>query len=219
MVRIKICGVTNVEDASMVVSLGADAVGFIFAQSPRQVTPEKVRNIIDTLPPFVQTVGVFVDEDGATIRDIMNFCALDMVQLHGTECPELCRSLMPYTIKAFHLRDESSLLSVERYRKRARALLLDTYQKGKKGGTGKAFDWNLALRVRQLGFPVILSGGLGPQNIRRAISIVRPYAIDVNSGIELQPGIKSHILMKEVIETVRRMNLGGPSCGYSRILR
>ena len=209
MVKVKICGITNLEDALVAVRLGTDALGFIFAPSPRQVTPEIVRDIINTLPPFVQTVGVFVDEELTKIRDIVDYCGLDMVQLHGNESPGFCRELMPRTVKAFRLHDTSSLLPIRLYKGQVRALLLDTYQRGIKGGTGKAFDWNLALKAGELGMPVILSGGLGPPNIQRAISTVKPYAVDVNSGVEVRPGRKSPILMKELIEAIRRMDRGG----------
>lgn len=209
MVRVKICGITNPEDASVAVKLGADALGFILAPSPRQVTPENVHYIIGTLPPFVQTVGVFVDEDLTTIRDIVAFCGLGMVQLHGNESPEFCRELMPQSVKAFRLKDPSSLLPIGLYQGQVRALLLDTYQTGIKGGTGKVCDWSLAVKAGKLGMPVILSGGLEPSNIQRAISSVKPYAVDVNSGVEVRPGRKSPTLMKELIEAIRRMEMGG----------
>ena len=210
MVKVKICGITNPQDASMAIELGADALGFVFAPSPRQVTPENVRQIVDNLPPFVRTVGVFVNEDLRTIRDIADFCGLDMIQLHGDESPAFCRELMPYTVKAFRLKDASTLSSIGLYRGQIRALLLDTYQKGLKGGTGKAFNWNLAVRAMAFGVPVILSGGLGPLNIQRAIATVRPYAVDVNSGIEERPGQKDPTLMKRLMEKINGMNTGGP---------
>ena len=129
MVKVKICGITNPQDASMAIEMGADALGFIFAPSPRQVTPENVRQIVDNLPPFVRTVGVFVNEDLRTIRDIAGFCGLDMIQLHGNESPEFCRELMPYTVKAFRLKDASTLRPIGLYRGQIRALLLDTDRK------------------------------------------------------------------------------------------
>lgn len=207
MVRVKICGITNPQDASIAVELGVNVLGFIFAPSPRKVSPENVRDIINTLPPFVQTVGVFVDEDPAIIRQISYFCHLDMIQLHGNEPPGLCRELMPHSIKAFRLKDPSSLLPIRLYQGQVRALLLDTYQEGIKGGTGKAFDWSLAVKAGELGIPVILSGGLEPSNIQIAISTVKPYAVDVNSGVEENPGKKSPILMKKLMETIRQMDM------------
>jgi phosphoribosylanthranilate isomerase len=210
MVRVKICGITNSQDAAMAVKLGVDALGFIFAPSPRRVTPGQARDFIRGIPPFVKTVGVFVDEDLTTIRDIMRFCGLDMIQLHGNEPPEFCRQLMPQVVKAFRLKDASSLLPIKRYHGQVRALLLDTYQQGVKGGTGKAFDWKLvANNIREFDMPVILSGGLTPSNVQAAVSVVKPYAIDVNSGVEDQPGKKSSILMKELFNVVRRINREG----------
>ena len=206
MVKVKICGITNPQDASLAVELGVDALGFIFAPSPRQVSPKNAQRIIDSLPPFVQKVGVFVDGDLRSIQHIKDFCGLDVIQLHGDESPEFCRELMPDTIKAFRLKNASSLIPLELYQGNVRALLLDTYQKGLKGGTGKPFEWRLALKARELGIPVILSGGLGPSNIAKAILTVRPYAIDVNSSIERQPGRKDPELMRQLMDKVKNMN-------------
>lgn len=198
-VKVKICGITNLEDASIAVELGANALGFIFAPSPRKVAPQKVRKIIRAIPPFVKTVGVFVNEAPTTIREVMQHCGLDMVQLHGDESPAFCDELMPYTIKSLRIKDKSSLETGWAYRGKVRALLLDTYSKEKAGGTGKIFDWNLAIKSKKMGIPIILSGGLGPSNINLAIRTVRPYAVDVNSGIEEYPGKKNPILMKAVM--------------------
>lgn len=206
MVKIKICGITNPEDASLAVEMGVDALGFIFAPSPRQVSPENAQLIIDSLPPFVQKVGVFVDGDLRSIQDIKHFCGLDVIQLHGDESPDFCRQFMPDTIKAFRLKNASSLIPIRRYQGKVRALLLDTYQEELKGGTGKAFEWDLALKAREFGIPVILSGGLGPSNVARAILTVRPYAIDVNSSIERRPGKKDPALMRQLMEKVKNMN-------------
>ncbi len=198
-VKVKICGITNLEDASIAVELGANALGFIFAPSPRQITPQKARAIIRAIPPFVKTVGVFVNEAPATIREVMQHCGLDLVQLHGDESPGLCDELMPCTIKALRIKDESSLQTSQPYHGKVRALLLDTYSKEKAGGTGKTFDWNLAIKIKKMGIPIILSGGLGPSNIALAIHTVRPYAVDVNSAVEKCPGKKSHILIKALM--------------------
>jgi phosphoribosylanthranilate isomerase len=206
MVKVKICGITNPEDATLAVALGVDALGFIFAPSPRQVSPENAQRIIDSLPPFVQKVGVFVDGDLRSIQDIKDFCGLDVIQLHGDESPDFCQEFMPETIKAFRLKNDSSLQPIRRYQGKVSALLLDTYQEGLKGGTGKPFEWGLAVKARGFGIPVILSGGLGPSNIARAVLTVRPYAIDVNSSIERRPGIKDPVLMKQLMEKVKNMN-------------
>ncbi len=180
-------------------SSGADALGFIFAPSPRRIAPQTAREIIRAVPPFVKTVGVFVNEAPATIREVMQHCGLDLVQLHGDESPALCEELMPCTIKALRIKDESSLQTSQPYHGKVRALLLDTYSKEKAGGTGKTFDWNLAIKIKEMGIPIILSGGLGPSNIDLAIHTVRPYAVDVNSGVEKCPGKKSHILIKALM--------------------
>jgi len=205
MVRVKVCGITNYQDASVAIELGADALGFIFAPSPRGIAPEEARGIIRAIPPFVQAVGVFVDEDPVTIRRIVHLCGLDLVQLHGDESPDFCRELMPNAIKAFRLKDESSLSVIGPYRGGVRAILLDTYVEGKKGGTGRAFDWNLAIKAKGFQIPTILSGGLNPDNIAEAISLVKPFGVDVNSGIEASPGKKNPALMSELMEIVRKM--------------
>lgn len=208
MVKVKICGITNHEDASEAVRLGADALGFIFAQSPRQIVPELVRNIIFDLPPFVQTVGVFVNEELSVIRDRVAYCGLDLVQLHGDEPPEFCGELMPWAIKSFRIKDRSFLSQMGNYKGRVKAMLLDTYQEGLRGGTGKTFDWDLAVEAVKFGVPVILSGGLGPSNIETAISTVKPYAVDISSSIEARPGKKDHALMRELMEKVNEMRRG-----------
>jgi phosphoribosylanthranilate isomerase len=207
IIRVKICGITNEEDAMRAVDLGVNALGFIFASSPRQVNPEAARRIIEALPPYVQTVGVFVDETLSRIRDLIDLCGLDLVQLQGGEDPDFCRELMPQAVKSFRLKDESSLQPISRYGGLIRAVHLDTYQKGLKGGTGAVFDWTLAVEAKKLGMPVILSGGLDPSNIERAISSIRPFAVDVNSGIEKSPGIKDPVLMKDLMEKIRRMEI------------
>ncbi len=204
-IKIKICGITEYEDASMAVELGASALGFIFARSPRQITPHKARDIIRAIPPFVKTVGVFVDEEPDLIRNVKQFCGLDLVQLHGDESADLCQELMPCTIKALKIKDESSLKTSQIYEGKVRALLLDTYSKDKAGGTGTTFDWRLAIKTKKLGIPIILAGGIGPSNIENAVRLVGPYAVDVNSGVEESPGKKSHILLKSLMEKVKRI--------------
>jgi phosphoribosylanthranilate isomerase len=206
--RVKICGITSLEDASLAVRLGVDALGFILAPSPRQVSPEAVREIVRGVPPLVQTVGVFVNEVPSRIREIMGFCGLDLAQLHGDESPDDCEALTPRAIKAVRLRDESSLALAETYRGKVRALLFDSYVKGRRGGTGTTLDWDLAAQGLELGIPVILAGGLNPGNVRRAVAVVRPYAIDVNSGVEARPGRKSPALMDRLMEIVRNLHAG-----------
>jgi phosphoribosylanthranilate isomerase len=204
-VEVKICGITECEDALGAVKLGAGALGFIFAPSPRRISPQKARRIIEAIPPFVKTVGVFVNAETAAIREHINYCGLDLVQLHGDEPPDFCRELMPYAVKAVRIKDGSSPPLCAAYRSKVRALLLDTYAADKVGGTGKTFDWQLALKIKEAGIPVILSGGLGPSNIGAAIRVVKPYAVDVNSGVEERPGRKSYRLMRELMEKVERI--------------
>ncbi len=206
-VRIKVCGITNYEDARSAVNLGVHAIGFIFAPSPRQISPETAKDIIITLPPFVQSVGVFVNEAPDNIKKIVNFCGLDMVQLHGDESPEICSKLMPRVIKAFRIKNEDSIGQLVSYKEKTRAFLLDTYSKEAKGGTGKSFDWKLALKARELNHPIILAGGLSPSNILKAINLVRPFGVDVSSNIEERPGKKDFILMREFVKNIK--NHGG----------
>lgn len=209
MVRVKICGITNVRDAWSAVRCGADALGFIFAPSPRRVIPEKARNIIDTLPPFINTVGVFADEEPDTILHIMDFCRLNFVQLHGDEPPAFCRQLILPVMKAFQMKDESSLLPIQSYQGYIKAVVLDTHHNTAKGGTGKSFDWRLAIKAKRLGIPIILSGGLSPSNIQKAILMVRPYAVDINSGIEESPGKKDADLMRQVMKQIDQIDRRG----------
>jgi len=203
--EVKICGITNHEDALAATELGVSALGFIFARSQRQITPEKARDIITKIPPFVKTVGVFVDEKHAKIKEIIRYCGLDLIQLHGDESPELCNELMPHTIKAIRIKDESSIRSACAYHGKVRALLLDTFSRNKAGGTGKTFDWKLAKKIKRQEIPIILSGGLGPSNIDMAVRTVKLYAVDVNSGVEERPGKKSYVLIRDLMEKVREI--------------
>ena len=203
MVKVKICGITNYDDALFAAESGADALGFIFASSPRQIAPANARDIIRSLPPFVKTVGVFVDEAPEKIKDLVSLCGIDLIQLHGKESPESCEQFMPRVIKAIGVKDESVLRDVPDYNGKVRGILLDAYSEKIAGGTGKIFNWDLAIRIKEMGIPVILAGGLGPSNIVEAIARVRPYAVDVNSGVEERPGKKSHSLIKELFEKLR----------------
>ena len=210
MVKVKICGITNHQDALSAVELGVDILGFILAPSPRQISPEKVRSIIEILPPFVMTVGVFVDEEEKTIKDIADFCRFNQVQLHGKESPDFCRRFRPKAIKAFRVQDEMSLLPIKAYKGHVKAVILDTYQKGMAGGTGRTFPWDLAIKAKAFDLPVFLSGGLNPSNIRQAISTVKPYGVDVNSGIEERPGKKDPLLMKQLMKTIKESRIREP---------
>ena len=190
MVRIKICGITNLEDALLAADLGADALGFIFyPPSPRSVEQDAARAIIAQLPPLVTTVGVFVDEDAATVKELAARVGLDWLQLHGQETPEYCRSLGRRAIKAFRIRDVNSLAGLAAYQGVVQALLLDTYKKGQVGGTGETFNWDLAREAKKYG-PIILAGGLTAANVAQAIAFVQPQAVDLASGVEAAPGKK-----------------------------
>ena len=204
-VRIKICGITNLEDALLAADLGADALGFIFyPPSPRSVEPEAAKNIIAQLPPLVTTVGVFVDEDAATVKELAAAAGLDWLQMHGKETPEYCRSLERRVIKAFRIRGENSLTGLAAYKGVVQALLLDTYKKGQVGGTGETFNWDLAREARKYG-PIILAGGLTPENVAQAIATAQPQAVDVASGVEAAPGKKDPLKLTEFIKAVRSL--------------
>lgn len=195
--RVKICGITNREDAHAAIELGADALGFVFAKSPRQVTKEQARDIIRNLPPFVTTVGVFVDEKADVIKEICDFCGIHTIQLHGNEQPAYLNELEGYKIiKAFRIKEEDDLKPLANYK--PHAFLLDSFVKGVMGGTGVSFSWEIARQAHKYG-TIILSGGLTPENVKEAIQIVKPYAVDVSSGVESSPGKKDKLLMKQFI--------------------
>ncbi len=206
MTRIKICGITSIEDAFAAVEAGAHALGFILVRkSPRYVEPEKIRSIISSLPPLVQTVGVFVDEPMDKVVEIRDFCSLDMLQFHGQEPPEYCASFRQRAIKAFRVKDESAIDEIKAYMGAVRAILLDAWSPKAHGGTGERFDWTIASEiVKSVTSPVILAGGLDVVTVREAIERVGPYGVDVSSGVELSPGKKDHKLVKEFIYRVHK---------------
>lgn len=199
--KVKVCGMTQLQDAEFAVEQGADAVGFIFyKKSPRSITMKEAREIISKLPPFVDTVGVFVNESADRVNKVADYCGLDMVQLHGEESPAFCRKIRRRVIKAFRVIDLQSLKQMEKYP--VSGFLLDTFCADLHGGTGKTFDWNLALPAKKMG-SVILAGGLTPRNIGRAIRQVRPYGVDVCSGVEKTPGIKDPEKVREFLKNIR----------------
>ncbi|MEW5801544.1 MAG: phosphoribosylanthranilate isomerase [bacterium] len=197
--RVKICGITRSEDAFKAAELGADAVGFIFAESPRKVTPEAARQIIELLPPWVSRVGVFVDEDIRLVREILDYCSLDYLQFHGHETPEYCRKFPRRGIKAFRIQKESDLASLADYS--LPVYLLDTFTVDRMGGTGQTFDWRLAISAKRYG-RIILSGGLNPVNVAQAIQFVRPWGVDASSGLEICPGQKDHSKLSSFFNAV-----------------
>ena len=195
MTRVKICGITNLNDAQMAVNAGASALGFIFdKKSPRYVSPSKVRPIVEALPPFVTPVGVFVNCSEHAVRDICRLARVATVQFHGEESPGYCKRFNHFKIiKAFRVSDVFDFKSVLQYK--VDAYLFDTFQEETPGGTGKTFNWDL-LKNYKFDKPVILSGGLNPENVRQAVETVRPYAVDVSSGVEKSPGVKSYQLIQ-----------------------
>ena len=202
-VRIKICGITNEEDALAAARFGADALGFIFAPSPRRIAPEKARQIIKVLPPLVQTVGVFVDEDLGEVSSVAGMCGLDILQFHGSESADYCDSFDHRVIKAVRLRNRQDIKSLAKYDGVVQALLLDTYVPDKVGGTGMTFNWEWALEAGKYG-RIILAGGLSPENVATAISIVKPYGVDASSSLEQSPGVKDHEKIMQFIAEVHQ---------------
>lgn len=199
--RVKICGITRHEDAMAAVDAGADALGFIFYdKSPRSIAPADAAAIIADLPPFVQTVGLFVNEEIQAIRGIVETCGIDVVQLHGDETPEFCASLPYRIIKSIRVRNLISLEPMKDYR--VSAFVLDAYSKEAYGGTGLRFNWDIAVSARQYG-TVILAGGLTPENVAQGIEQVHPYAVDVAGGVEISPGIKDHVKLREFIRRAK----------------
>lgn len=200
--RVKICGITRLEDALAACRAGADALGFVFyAPSPRNVDPKVVSHLLSALPPFVVTVGLFVDPEPALVESVLREARLDLLQFHGDEKQEQCvRFGVPY-IKAVRMRPGIDLLEYARRFDRSRGLLLDTYVSGTQGGTGIRFDWKLI--PGDLPLPVVLSGGLDPGNVGEAIRSVRPAAVDVSSGVEAAKGIKDPQRISKFIAGVR----------------
>ena len=200
-IKVKICGMTQLKDALFAVEQGVDAVGFIFyKKSPRAVTMKTVREIITKLPPLVDTVGVFVNESAERVNKIADYCGLDLVQLHGEESPAFCRKIHRRVIKAFRVKDLQSIKQLEKFP--VSGFILDTFSDDLYGGTGKTFDWNLALPAKKMG-PVILAGGLTPRNILQAVRQVRPYGVDVCSGVEKSPGIKDLEKVRAFLKNIR----------------
>jgi phosphoribosylanthranilate isomerase len=204
VIRIKVCGITKIEDALAAQALGADAIGMVFAESPRRVEKEQAREIVQALPPFVHLVGVFVDEKKSVIEDIADFCRLTVLQFHGAESPEYCAGFDRPVIKAFRISQREDIERLKPYQGKVSAFLLDTYHPALAGGTGQTFDWDMAKEVGKIG-PIILAGGLNPDNIEAAIRAVKPYAVDVSSGVEMTLGKKDHDKMRLFIERVRNV--------------
>jgi phosphoribosylanthranilate isomerase len=201
-VKVKICGITNVPDGLAAVEAGADALGFVFYdQSPRNVSIETASSLIRHLPPFVLRVGVFVNAPEDLVVRAIRECGLNLLQFHGDEPPDYCLQFGLMSMKAFRVRDEASLRNMLEYP--TEAWLLDAYSPGKPGGTGETFNWDLALRAQAMGRPIFLAGGLTPENVAHAVRSVRPYGVDVSSGVEAAPGRKEHAKVRLFIQSAK----------------
>ena len=201
--KVKICGITNYEDAAAAMEMGADLLGFNFyAKSPRYIGPEKAAEIVNKLPAFIDLAGVFVNSSLEDVREIAGRCQLDWIQLHGDENPEFCRWLAydsVKTMKAIRVRNEEDLQDVDSYF--TDAVLLDAYDPSKYGGTGLTFDWNV---IGHIGKRVFLAGGINPDNAVAAVEL-GVYGIDVCSGVESEPGKKDHQKMKQLFNNIRHL--------------
>jgi phosphoribosylanthranilate isomerase len=207
MIKIKICGITSIEDALHASACGADALGFVFyANSPRYLSPERAREIVALLPPFITAAGLFVNENPQRVREIAEFCGLGLLQLHGDEPVGGC-SFPPFrVIKALRVKDEGSLQDMASYR--VSGFLLDTWAADRYGGTGHVFNWEIAARAAS-NFQIILAGGLNPDNVGEAVRSVRPYGIDVSSGVESVPGRKDPDKIAAFIRNAKTASVHG----------
>jgi phosphoribosylanthranilate isomerase len=202
MARVKICGITRHEDLRSACEAGADALGFVFyAKSPRNLSVEQGTSLLKKLPPFVQSVGLFVDADPGFVQTVLENVPLDVLQFHGGESPEYCRQFGRPYIKAVRVREGINLVKYAADYDDARGLLLDAYVPGVPGGTGEQFDWRLI--PAGLAKPIVLSGGLTPDNVENAIREVKPWAVDVSSGVEQAKGIKDAAKVAAFIQGVR----------------
>ena len=209
MTKVKICGITNLEDALAACDHGADALGFVFSRkSPRYIEPEKTAEIIDALPPFVTPVALFVNEPESKVWDVLNVTGINVVQFHGEESPDYVSSFGMRIIKAIRVKNEESLNAATRYD--TSAILLDAWSPEAYGGTGKRFDWDI-LRKISIGSRIILAGGLNPENAAYAVKLVKPYGVDVSSGVEISPGKKDHAKIKAFISNVKSAILEEPA--------
>jgi phosphoribosylanthranilate isomerase len=201
-VRVKICGITSSEDAQMAVAAGADLLGFVFYdQSPRHVTIEQAAAIARTLPPYVVRVGLFVNAPAVEVSEALSACGLQLLQFHGDEPPEFCVQFGAMSMKAFRVKDAATIQSLPEYP--TDAWLLDAFVPGQQGGTGHTFNWDLAVEAVKLGRPVFLAGGLTAANVGEAVRRVRPFGVDVSSGVESAPGKKDPVKVREFIAAAK----------------
>ncbi len=200
--KVKVCGITNVADALAATDAGADLLGFVFhEQSPRHVPLQTAAEIARAVPPFVMKVGVFVNAAAAAVFEAVAACELNLLQFHGDETPEFCLQSGVMSMKAFRIRDVDSLKELPRFP--TDAWLLDTFSPDKLGGTGATFNWDLAVEAQKFGRPIFLAGGLTPENVAEAVRRVRPFAVDVSSGVESSPGKKDHLKVRDFIAKAR----------------
>ncbi len=201
-VKVKICGITNLADAKAAVQAGADLLGFVFYEkSPRHVTVQAAREITRQLPPFVARVGVFVNAPAELVSQALGECGLNVLQFHGDEAPEFCTQFGAMSVKAFRVRDAESLRALPAYH--TDAWLLDAHTQGKRGGTGARFNWDLAVEAQRFGRPIFLAGGLTPDNVAEAVRRVRPFAVDVSSGVESASGKKDQVKVQAFITAAK----------------
>jgi phosphoribosylanthranilate isomerase len=203
LIPVKVCGITNLDDALTCVRCGVTALGFIFAESKRRITPEVAGEISRKIPPYVTKVGVFVDEDPVTVQEILRDCRLDLAQLHGSKAEAVIEKLPGRVIKVFRAGMDSPDPSWSEAP--LRAVMIDTYHPGTQGGTGVPFNWDVFGAYRQLGFPLILAGGLKPENILSAIQTAHPDAVDLSSGLEIKPGVKDPARIRQLMSIMQKI--------------
>ena len=207
-VRVKVCGITTAEQAVQVAEAGADAIGLVMAKSPRQVDTAKVLEIVKAIPPFVQTVAVFVNPSEDEVKEALYDFGIDIIQLHGIESPNFCENFSAKVIKAWRIKGTDDIAQLKEYESCVRGFLLDAWDPHQAGGTGKTFDWVLGTEaVKALSKPVILAGGLGPENVKDAIEMVRPWGVDASSSLEEAPGIKDLNKVKAFVEAVKSIEV------------
>lgn len=207
-VRVKICGITNAPDALAAAEAGADALGFMFYEkSPRHISIPDAAAVVRQLPPFIMRVGVFVDASEDLVMRAIADCGLNMLQFHGRETPAYCSQFGLMSIKAFRIRDAESLRELSHYP--TDAWLLDAFVADKLGGTGEKFNWDLAIEAKKLGKPIFLAGGLTAENVAEAVKKVQPFAVDVSSGVEAQPGKKDHDKVRAFIRAAKSVEMDG----------
>jgi len=203
MLKIKICGITGTQDAILAEDAGVWAIGLVFVkQTPRYVTPETAGKIVGMLKKNTEKVGVFVNPLIDEVLDIAEISGLTKIQLHGTESPEFCRTVSELTgkevIKVFRIKDKADLSRIDRYKNTISYILLDTYSENQLGGTGKTFDWEIAKKANDFNLQLILAGGINPDNILTAYEVVKPYALDLSSGVESTKGIKDPVKLEKI---------------------